>query len=257
MRTSTLSAEHGKIRLWAVAFWLLVWQLASMAIGQQLILVSPVRVVLRLGQLVITSEFWGSVANTMVRITLGFCLGAVCGIAAATLSARFRLLEELLAPMMAAVKAIPVASFIILALILFSSKNLAILIAFLMVLPVFYTNLLEGIRSADRELLEMAQVFKIPPARRIRYLSIPQVFPYFRSACAAGLGMSWKSGVAAEVIGIPTRSIGEQLYNAKVYFDTPDLLAWTVVIVLCSLAFEKLCLWLLHRTELWTERMVP
>ena len=51
--------------------------------------------------------------------------------------------------------------------------------------------------------------------------------------------MSWKSGVAAEVIGVAAGSIGEKLYESKVYFLTSDLLAWTVVIVLVSVLFEK------------------
>lgn len=257
--TSILPAESKKsplkIRFWAVAFWLLLWQVLSMVIDQQLILVSPVRVLIRLVDLVGTGEFWQSVWNSLIRITMGFLLGAVTGIGLAALSARFRPLEELLAPMMLAVKAVPVASFIILALILFSSKNLAVFISFLMVLPLLYANILEGIRSADRELLEMAQVFEIPLGKRLRYVYIPQVFPYFRSACASGLGMSWKSGVAAEVIGIPAMSIGENLYNAKVYFDTPDLLAWTLVIVLASLGFERFFGFLLKGISRWTERM--
>ena len=255
--TSILPAEPHKprIRLWAVLFWLLLWQLASMAIDQQILLVSPLRVLNRLVHLGITAEFWRAIANTMLRIVLGFSLGAVLGTVLAGLSVRFSRVEELLAPMMLAVKAIPVASFIILALILFSSKNLAVLISFLMVLPVLYTNVLEGIRAADRQMMEMAQVFEIPLGRRIRYLYIPQVFPYLRSGCMAGLGMSWKSGVAAEVIGIPAMSIGENLYNAKVYFDTPDLLAWTLVIVLASLGFERLFGLLLKKLETYTERM--
>lgn len=238
-----------------MAFWLLLWQAASMAIDQQLILVSPVRVLLRLSSLSVTGEFWISVYNTLIRITLGFVLGALSGVFLAVLSARWESVSELLAPIMLAVRAVPVASFIILALILFSSKNLAVFIAFLMVLPVFYANLLEGIRSADREMLEMAQVFRLPFGRKLRYLYMPQVFPYFRSACASGLGMSWKAGVAAEVIGIPARSIGENLYNAKVYFDTPDLLAWTLTIVLASLLFERFFGLLLGKLEKWTERI--
>ena len=238
-----------------MAFWLLLWQAASMAIDQQLILISPVRVLLRLFSLSVTGEFWFSVYNTLIRITLGFVLGALSGIFLAALSARWEPVSELLAPIMLAVRAVPVASFIILALILFSSENLAVFISFLMVLPVFYANLLEGIRSADRELMEMAQVFRLPLGRKLRYLYLPQVYPYFRSACASGLGMSWKSGVAAEVIGIPTRSIGENLYNAKVYFDTPDLLAWTLTIVLASLLFERFFGLLLGKLETWTERI--
>ena len=171
------------------------------------------------------------------------------------LSARFRAVGELLAPLVAAVKAVPVVSFIILALILFSSRNLAVLISFLIVLPVLYTNLLSGIRAADPQLLEMARVFRIPTLRSIRYVYLPQVLPFFRSACGSALGLCWKSGIAAEVIGMPDGSIGEQLQQAKIYLNTPDLFAWTLVIVLVSLVFEKVFLILLKWGERTLERM--
>ena len=259
--TSTSPADSGrgrpKLRLWAVVFWLAVWQIGSMAIDEQIILVSPVRVLLRLCELLPTAGFWTAVASTMGRITLGFVLGVVCGTVLAALCARFRRIEELLDPLLLAIRAVPVASFIILALILFSSRNLAVLISFLMVLPVVYSNVLGGIRAADPQLLEMARVFALPAGRQIRYLYAAQIFPYFASACTAGLGMSWKSGVAAEVIGIPNGSIGEKLQQAKVYFDTPDLFAWTLVIVAASLLFERVCAVLLNALQRWTERMAP
>ena len=245
----------GRIRLWAVVFWLAVWQIASMVIHQDLFLVSPVRVVVRLGQLVTEGFFWSSIANSLLRIGGGFLLAVVSGVVLGALAARFRRVQELLAPLMLAVKSIPVASFIILALMLFSSRHLAVLISFLIVLPVIYTNVLAGIRSADRQLLEMARVFRIPAARRIRYIYLPQVLPYFLSACTVALGLSWKAGVAAEVIGMPEGSIGEQLQQAKIYLNTPDLLAWTVVIVLVSLGFEKLFLALIRRAAKRLERM--
>ena len=245
----------GRIRLWAVVFWLAVWQIASMVIHQDLFLVSPVRVVVRLGQLVTEGFFWSSIANSLLRIGGGFLLAVVSGVVLGVLAARFRRVQELLAPLMLAVKSIPVASFIILALMLFSSRHLAVLISFLIVLPVIYTNVLAGIRSADRQLLEMARVFRIPAARRIRYIYLPQVLPYFLSACTVALGLSWKAGVAGEVIGMPEGSIGEQLQQAKIYLNTPDLLAWTVVIVLVSLGFEKLFLALIRRAAKRLERM--
>ena len=242
------------IRAWAVIFWLFLWQAGAMVINQR-ILVSPLRVLARLAELAPTLEFWGAIGYSMVRITAGFLLGAAAGTLLAALSARFRRVEELLAPAFLAIKSIPVASFIILALILFSSRNLAVLISFLIVLPVLYANILGGIRAADRQLLEMARVFCIPAARRIRYVYLPQVFPYFRSACGSALGLCWKSGIAAEVIGMPDGSIGEQLQQAKIYLNTPDLFAWTLVIVLVSLAFEKVFLALLKRGEHALERM--
>ena len=247
--------HRGTIRLWAVLVWLLVWQLGAMAIDQKIILVSPLDVLVRLAELLPTLDFWQTIGYSLLRITLGFLLGVTAGTVFAALSARFQRIEELLAPALLAIRSIPVASFIILALILFSSRNLAVLISFLIVLPIVYSNILSGIRAADRELLEMAQVFRIPAARRLRYVYLPQVMPYFQSACGSALGLSWKSGIAAEVIGMPDGSIGEQLQQAKLYLDTPDLFCWTLVIVLVSLAFEKIFLALLGWTQHALERM--
>ena len=213
-----------------------------MAIDQRIILVSPLTVLARLTELVPTLDFWGAIGYSLVRITAGFLLGVAAGTLLAALSARFRRVEELLAPALLAIKSIPVASFIILALILFSSKNLAVLISFLIVLPVLYTNLLSGIRAADPQLLEMARVFRVPVSRQLRGIYLPAVLPYFRSAVSLGLGLCWKSGAAAEVIGLPAGSIGEALYTAKVYFQTGDLFAWTAVIVTVSVIFERLFL---------------
>ena len=177
------------------------------------------------------------------------------GIMAAGLSARFRRIRELLAPAVLTIKAVPVASFVILVLIWVPSRNLSIVISFLMVFPILYTNVLDGILSTDSKLLEMVQVFEVPKAVQIRYVYVSQVLPFFRSGCSVALGLCWKAGVAAEVIGIPDGSIGENLYNAKVYLNTPDLFAWTVVIVLISLVFEKLFLAAVDRIVSHLERM--
>ena len=256
--TSITAAEMKRprqIRLWAVLVWLAVWQVASMAVGLDILLVSPLRVLQRLGQLALTASFWSSILFSLLRIGGGFLLAAGCGVILAALAARFGRVRELLAPAMLTIRSVPVASFIILALIWFSSRNLAVLISFLMVLPVIYSNVLEGIAATDRQLLEMAQVFRIPAGRRIRYLYVPQVLPFFHAGCAVALGLCWKAGVAAEVIGMPQGSIGERLQQAKVYLDTPDLLAWTLVVVLISLAFEKVFLALLRGAVRRSERM--
>ena len=239
----------------AAALALLLWQLGAMALDQPLLLVSPLRVLRRLGSLCLEAAFWKTVAFSFQRIAAGFLLAFFAGILLALLAGRFHLLEMLLWPYVVTIKSVPVASFIILALLLFSSRYLAILIAFLIVLPIIYTNVSIGIRETGRDLLEMARVFQIPPWRRVRYLYAPQVLPYFRSACAVAVGLSWKAGVAAEVIGMPEGSIGEQLQQAKIYLNTPDLLAWTVVIVLVSLGFEKLFLALVDWAGRRLERM--
>ena len=182
-----------------------------------------------------------------MHILGGFLLSCALAVVLAALSARFSRVEELLAPLVAAVKTVPVASFIILALIWLSSRTLPLFIAALMVFPPVYLNVLEGIRRTDAALLEMARVFRVPFSRTLRGVYLPQVLPYFRSAVSAALGLCWKAGTAAEVIALSSGSIGEKLYNAKIYFQTADLFAWTAAIVLISAAFEKLFLLLVDK----------
>ena len=234
-------------RLAAAAFWLAVWQCAAMAVGQEVFLVSPVQALRTLLQLLPQAEFWQRVGFSSGRILLGFGLGALSSAVLAVAAEKWEWVDALLAPVMQLVKATPVASFIILALVWVRGASLSVLISFLMVLPVLYGAVRTGIRSADPQLLEMAKVFRLPFARRLRAVWLPAVLPAFRQGCSVALGICWKSGVAAEVIGLPNGSIGDALYRAKITLSTGELFAWTFVIILLSAGFEKLFLLLLDR----------
>ena len=231
----------------AVVFWLAVWQLAAAAIGQEVFLVSPLQAAGTLVQLLPQPDFWQRVGFSAGHILLGFLLGAVCSVVCSVAAERWVWVDALLSPVMQLVKATPVASFIILALVWVSGKSLSILISFLMVLPVLYGAVRTGIESADPQLLEMARVFRLPLARRVKAIWLPAVLPAFRQGCSVALGICWKSGVAAEVIGLPDGSIGDALYRAKITLSTGELFAWTFVIILLSAAIEKLFLALLDK----------
>lgn len=230
----------------AVLLTLVLWQAAAAALDQKLLLASPLEVLARLASIWREPEFFSSVRFSFIRIVSGFGLGLTLGVLLAVLAGKFPVLETLFWPFFTAVKSVPVASFIIISLIWLSSSELSVFISFLMVLPIVYTNVLEGIRSTDRKMTEMADLFRIPWRRRLVYIWLPQIRPYLISACSMSLGLSWKAGIAAEIIGIPDGSIGEMLYNAKAYLNTVDLFAWTVIIVAVSIAFEKLFLALLR-----------
>lgn len=227
-------------------FWLLVWGAAAAYLDNQILLASPLQTIQTLFSLIVQGNFWASIFHSFLRITVGFLLALLVGSLLAFLSHLCPLIRELITPILRLMKSIPVASFIILALLWVSSRNLSILISFLMVLPVIYTNLLTGIRETDPELLEMARIFRLTPLRKFRYIYLPSVLPYLVSACSVGLGFCFKSGIAAEIIGLPTGSIGERLYEAKLYLMTPELFAWTIVIVLISFLLEWLIMKLLR-----------
>lgn len=241
-----MSREHWQ-KLLAAALAVAVWQGASMLVHSAILLPSPLQVAVRLGALAATPGFWSTIGFSLLRIAGGFLLALITATVLAFAAGRFSLVEILLRPYVLAIKSVPVASFIILALIWLRSSQLSLFISFLMVFPVLYTNVLAGIRSADGQLLEMSQVFWVPWKRRVRMIYLPAVEPFLLAGSATALGMSWKAGVAAEVIGVVGGSLGERLYDAKIYLMTADLLAWTVVIVALSAGFEKLILWLLGR----------
>lgn len=248
-RTNAMKqTKKSRLAKWAaVGFWLAVWQAAAMAVGQEVFLVSPVQALGTLLELLPQAEFWQRIGFSAGRILLGFGLGAVSSVVLAVAAGRWAWVEALLAPVMQLVKATPVASFIILALVWVSGSSLSVLISFLMVLPVLYGAVRTGIGSADVQLLEMAKVFRLPLGRRLRAIWLPAVLPAFRQGCSVALGICWKSGVAAEVIGLPDGSIGDALYRAKITLSTGELFAWTFVIILLSAVFEKLFLVLLDR----------
>ena len=232
-------------RAGAVLFWLAVWQAAAMAIGQEVFLVSPVQALRCLLRLLPQADFWHRVGFSAGRILLGFGLGVVCSAALAVAAEICPAAEVLIAPVLQLVKATPVASFIILALVWVRGSSLSVLISFLMVLPVLYGAVRTGIRAADPQLLEMARVFRLSGLRRVRCIILPSLAPYLKSACHVALGLCWKAGVAAEVMAVANRSVGGMLYDAKVYLEISDLFAWTVLLVAVSILFEKAFLWLL------------
>ena len=252
MMTSTIR-ENKLFKAGAIVVWLIIWEGASLLINEELFLPSPVRVAVRLFQLLPEASFWSAVFFTLFRILLGFLLSVLTASILASLSYRFPLVSILSSPLVKTVRATPVASIVILVLVWVHSRNLSVVISFLMVFPVVYTNILEGLVSTDKDLIEAAGVYRITRLKRIRYIYLPSLSPYIQSAISTSLGLAWKSGIAAEVIGLPDGSIGERVYEAKIYLSTPDLFAWTVVIIILAFLFERFFLFvsssLLRRAE--------
>lgn len=232
-------------------FWLGVWTLLALAVNNRILLVTPLQTADRLRLLLREKDFWFSVAGSFLRIGSGFGAGFGMALLLASAGRRLPVLEELLSPVMKLITAVPVASFVVLLLIWWGSSFLAVAICFLVVLPCIYTNTLEGLKAADKKLLEMARVYRLPFRSRFFYIYRPALKPFLYSGMKLALGMCWKSGVAAEVVGTPEHSIGGGLYLSKVYLDTAGVFAWSAVVILLSVLFEKLILRLAESFFAW------
>lgn len=230
----------------AVLFWIAVWQLASMAVDSEFILAGPLDAARALVRLVPTSEFWGQVAFSFARIVVGTAAGYALAIALAWAAHRWRAVRTLAAPALSAIKGTPVACVVVVLLIWFGSHNVSAIAVFLMALPGIYFPVLKGLDELDPELGELFDLFGAGGRVRLLAHVVPGVLPYLTSASATVLSMSWKAGVAAELIGVPTGSIGERIYQAKLLLETADLFAWTIVVVIVAWAFEHAALALMR-----------
>ena len=226
--------------LLGILFWIVLWALCAWMVDKEVILPTPLAVLRRLWELLGTAGFFGTVAASLLRILGGFCSGAVVAAVLGVLCFRFAVIRALVAPAMTVIRATPVASFIILALMFLGKERVPWLICFLMVLPVVYGSVQAGLAGRDPQLCEMLQVFHVRPLTRLFRFDLPAVFPHFAAGCRTALGLAWKAGVAAEVLCTPRRAIGKNLYEAKLYLETADVFAWTMLIIVLSLGLELL-----------------
>lgn len=231
----------------AVLFWIAVWHTAAVLAGKELLLPKPTSVFIRLSCLFLERSFYSAVINSIIRIMSGFIFGVLGGIVLAVFSNFAFTANNLITPMIVIIKTTPVASFIILALVWIDTTSIPTFISFLMVLPIVYANILQGMKNISKELKEVTAVFGFSFGKKIKYLYLPSLAPYFISAFCTSLGLAWKAGIAAEVLARPKNTIGTRLYDSKIYLETVDLFAYTVLIILLSLVIEKLLVYLIKR----------
>lgn len=228
------------------AFWLAVWMLVAVLVAQPLILPGPGAVALALLRLICDAGTWAILAGSGARILGGLALAAVCGGVLAGISSRSRALAYLVAPALSFVKATPVACVVVLLLIWLGSARVSIAAVFLMALPGVYFSLVEGLSQVDKPLEQMFRLHGVRDWRLFCAHTWREVLPFVLSCARAVIGMSWKAGVAAELIGMAVGTVGERIYQAKLLIETADLLAWTVLVVAASWACERVLVWLLR-----------
>ena len=222
--------------------WLLIWQTGAALIDNDILLAGPVDVGKALGRLLITWEFYKICMASLWRIFAGFLLAFASGILAGGLFYALPPAEELFEPVLSVMKSIPVASFVVLLLIWQGADDLSVWISFFVVFPNACVSMKNGLKAVDSRLLEMADIFKIRGFRRLLYIYRPALMRFLSSGMEICVGMAFKSGVAAEVIGVPDFSIGERIYISKIYLDTPGLFAWTIALIFLSFLVERLVL---------------
>lgn len=238
---TTSMPSRRRLQNWVLIplIYLLVWHAASMSVGKALLLPGPIDTLARFLTLLTERASYVAAGLTLVRILAGYAAGVITGVLLACLSARFSFIDRLLSPLRSIVKATPVTSFILLAILWIATGMVPVFISFLMVVPIVWTSVQTAIRQTDGNLLEMARLYRFGRTKTLRTVFIPSVMPQFIASSTTAFGFAWKSCIAAEIIAQPKNSIGYALYRSKLTVETTDMFAWTLLVILLSMLLEK------------------
>jgi len=233
--------------IFQIAFCLTVWQIFSVIVNHSYFLPDVPTTLKALFVLVTSSNFFGVIFETIIRVITGLFLGVILGIFFAIICHKSKIANMLISPIISIIKATPVASFIIILWISVSGKSLPVIIAFLMVLPIIFQNIIDGYNSIPKELEEICTVYEFSALKKFKVLTFPCLIKYLIPAVITATGLAWKSEIAAEIIAYTKDSIGYYIHDANYYSDTATVFAWTIVIIVLSIILEKASKALLRR----------
>lgn len=222
-----------------VLFWLGVWQLLAAWTDNPILIVGPAETLRALWRLMPEKQFWGAVIGTFWNVVGGFALGSLCGILCAGVGVRIRTVRILISPFMSVVRSVPIVSFVILLLIWQGSGRISFFISLLVAFPILYGNTLNGLLGMSEELVQAAKLLRVGWCRRVCGIYLPEIYPELKSGLELAIGMGFKSGIAAEVIGQPANAIGNSLYQSKIFLETDSVLAYTLTAVCVAWLVEK------------------
>ena len=226
-------------------FWILIWEAASRLVSRNnelmlVILPSPFTVLKKWIDMAFTAPFIKAELLTLARIFGGFLIGCVLGFFIGILTHISNILYSLLSPIIKIIRAIPVVAIIILLYLLFDSSTLPIIIVSLMVLPLVWQAVHDGLKNTDKSLLEMAKAYGLSRSKTLISIKLPSITTNLITTCVNALGLAWKSGVAAEVICLPKISLGTIMWQSKASINFDEVYAITLSVVVLSIIIEIL-----------------
>lgn len=237
--TSRTKTPRSILTVLGLAAMVGLWAIAAGAVGKAIILPGPQATVQVLMHLLGRSDFWRHLGATLSRGLGGFVLSYLAGTAVGMAAGLNDTFDTVFRPSLVTIRSTPVMALILLALIWFRSGMVAVFVTFLTVFPIAAQNISDGIRNVDRQLVEMARVYRVSPLRTLTGLYVPAVLPYMAAAATAGLGLTWKVMISAEVLASPRWGIGTRMEEARVFLNTPEMFAWTAVVILIGFLFDQ------------------
>jgi sulfonate transport system permease protein len=178
--------------------------------------------------------------TTLVRVAIGFGLGAAAGTLFGALAGYSSLARRLMDPALQGLRAVPSMAWIplfILWLGIFETSKYA-LIAVGVFFPV-YLGVMGAILSVDRKIVEVGRVFRLSGFAMVRRILLPAVLPSYVLSLRAGLGLGWMFVVAAEYMGA-SEGVGYLLIDGQQFGKPTEIVAAILIFAVLGKATDAL-----------------
>ena len=220
-----------------LAIW---WLLAETWFKQTGVIPTPAATLRIIGEEMRKDSFFRAIFSTLQRAFISFAVSFAAAGALAALAHFKGFIGSLLNPFIVLFRSMPTMALVLILLLTVGSEMLPIVVAFLVVFPLCYENMRAALNETGKNLITMARIFKIPKWRQITGIYIPAILPFVFSSIIAGFGLNIKVVISAEVMGLPSMSVGYQMLSAKQGFDFGRSFAWLVIAVILSLVCESI-----------------
>lgn len=224
-----------------VLSWIVIitgWQIASIFVGNSLLLPSFTEVLLRMISLMFQSKLYSNTIATLVRVVIGCGWALVFALLTGISSGLKKNIREWLTPLITLSKTIPNITYMFMVLVWLGSEGSVTVIVFLILFPVLYSQILSGMMAINPELLDVSRMYPETFLNRLTKVILPMLWPSLMEGIKTALSLGFKVGVMAEILGQVQTGIGQQLYLGRINLDMVAIFAWTGWMILLSVLID-------------------
>lgn len=231
----------------AVVFLFLLWELIAIRVDNDWLIPYPMDVLRLMASQTSSALFYQTILATLLRVIFGLVMAFITAFGCAVLSYRFRIFKDLFYPFLLLMRSVPNISYIIIILLWFGSESSSTMVNFLILFPILYANLYQGLVHQDPHLLKVLDIYPVRKKELLFRIYLPLLKAEILASLSSGLSLGLKVGVMSEILGQVSVGIGRQMNLSRLSYDMNGVFSWTGWIILLLMILDGIFHYCLHQ----------
>ncbi len=222
----------------SVTFIVVLWQVIAVVKDNPVLFPGPYDILKAFIALLLERSTYQILSRSLLRLMMALSFGVILGVLSGLLAGSYRRVEHYLTPVMSTLRVVPVASLIVVILILLSNVFAIMFICMLVILPLVYEVTKQGVKHIDKDLVDAARLEPLNAHTRLKFMTLPLSMPYIKAGVLQSVGLGFKVLIMAEFVAQASLSIGRALYVDRIGLHYDRVFAWTLLIVIIAMIIE-------------------